>query len=307
MTKRVQIVEVGLRDGLQNEEKSLSVDQRVELARRLADAGAKTLELGAFVRPDRVPQMANSDQVIIKSKEILKRKSGIQISALVPNVRGLELALQTPVGQVAFFTASSESFAKANINCSVEESLLRLEEILKVTRKQKIKVRGYVSTVFGCPYEGDVPLAKSIFLVERLLKMGCYEVSVGDTIGVANPEQVRNFFNRLSKKVSLKKVAGHFHDTRGTALANILMSYQMGVRIFDSSIGGLGGCPYAPGASGNVATEDVVYMFQGMRVDTGLDLKKLIATNHWLSEEMGKELPSKVGKASLPKPRGKLV
>jgi hydroxymethylglutaryl-CoA lyase len=209
----------------------------------------------------------------------------------------LEQALETQIKEIAFFTSATESFAKSNINCSVEESFLRFEPIMKMAKKNKIKVRGYLSVVFGCPFEGSVDPDQAANLVKRLLSMGCYEVSIGDTIGVATPFQVKNFLKILKrKKVPLSKIAGHFHDTRGTALPNILIGYQEGLRVFDSSVGGLGGCPYAPSATGNVATEDVVYMLNGMGVKTGIDLSKLVLVNKLLSDCMQKELPSRVAK-----------
>lgn len=296
--EKVQIVEVALRDGLQNESVSVAIEDRVELARRLVKAGVARMELGAFVRADRVPQMRGSKQVI---DQFLETQGGGAYSALVPNSRGMDEALKTQIKEVAVFTAVSESFTKANINCTVDESFERFSDVLKIAKKNKIKVRGYLSTCFGCPYEGAVDPAKAVRVAERLFKLGCYEISIGDTIGVATPNQVADLFKRLKRRIPLKKLAGHFHDTRGTALANILRAYDVGVRIFDSSLGGLGGCPYAPGAAGNVATEDVVYMFNGMGVQSGLDLGQLVETNRWFSGVMKKELPSKMSKAGLPR------
>lgn len=296
--EKVQIVEVALRDGLQNESVSVAIEDRVELARRLVKAGVARMELGAFVRADRVPQMRGSKQVI---DQFLETQGGGGYSALVPNSRGMDEALKTQIKEVAVFTAVSESFTKANINCTVDESFERFSDVIKIAKKNKIKVRGYLSTCFGCPYEGAVDPAKAVRVAERLFKLGCYEISIGDTIGVATPNQVADLFKRLKRRIPLKKLAGHFHDTRGTALANILRAYDVGVRIFDSSLGGLGGCPYAPGAAGNVATEDVVYMFNGMGVQSGLDLGQLVETNRWFSGVMKKELPSKMSKAGLPR------
>lgn len=302
MIKKVEIVEVGLRDGLQNEKIIVPADIRVEAARRLALAGIKKIEAGAFVRSDKIPQMNGSKEIFI---EILaQQKNGMipksaAFPALVPNLKGMQDALQAGATEVAVFASATESFSKANINCSIEESFSRFVEIFPLAKKNKVKVRGYLSVCFGCPYEGNVSEQKVITLAKKLYQMGCYEISIGDTIGVADPRQVEKMFSKLSKVVPVKKIAGHFHDTRGTALANILKSAQMGVQVFDTSIGGLGGCPYAPGSAGNVATEDVLYMFEKMGVKTGIDLSKYIAVNKWFSEKIGKELSSKVSKAGL--------
>ncbi|MBX2994185.1 MAG: hydroxymethylglutaryl-CoA lyase [Bdellovibrionaceae bacterium] len=301
--KSVQIVEVGLRDGLQNEKATVSVPERIELAKRLAEAGSKRMELGAFVRADWVPQMAGSKEVIDGVFALVRGKSmpsKIEFSALVPNERGLEMALETGIKEIAVFGAASETFSKKNINCTIEESFEKFAAVIKVAKKKKIKVRGYLSCCFGCPFEGDIDEKKVVELTKRLIKMGCYEVSIGDTIGIAHPGQVKSLFAKLKRAVPVKKLAGHFHDTRGTALVNILTAYEMGVRVFDSSLGGLGGCPYAPGSAGNVATEEVVFMFEGMGVSTGLDLELLIEANHWMSGVMKKELTSRLSKAGLP-------
>lgn len=303
--KSVEIVEVGLRDGLQNEKEILSVANRVEFAQKLLSSGVKRLELGAFVRADRIPQMQGSAEVIEGVMQGSFRKSPI-FSALVPNMIGLEQALQTPIKEIAVFAACSESFSLRNINCTIEESFKRFEPVIKMARERKLKIRGYLSTCFGCPFEGKVSEDKVVRLAQRLIDMGCFEVSIGDTIGVAHPRQVESLVRKLKKKIPVKKIACHFHDTRGTALVNIKTAYDLGVRVFDSSLGGLGGCPYAPGSAGNVATEDVVYMFSGMKVKTGLKLEKLIETNRWVSEKMGKTLPSKVGKVGLLQPLGQV-
>ncbi len=307
----VQIVDVSLRDGLQNEAAAVDIENRVILAEKLLAAGVTRMELGAFVRADRVPQMAGSAEVVnrvIKDLEEGRLPSvsaqaakKILFSALVPNVRGMEEASRTPIKEVAIFTAASESFTKANINCTIEESFDRFSGVMEICKIQKIRVRGYLSTCFGCPYEGEVDEGVVVKLTKRLIKMGCFEVSIGDTIGVATPGQVQSVFRKLKKAVPIKKLAGHFHDTRGTALANILASYGLGVRTFDASLGGLGGCPYAPGAAGNVAIEDVVYMFEGMNVSTALNLEALVKANHWFSAIIGKSLPSKMSQAGLPK------
>jgi hydroxymethylglutaryl-CoA lyase len=304
MSSKVQIVEMGLRDGLQNEKTTVSVETRIELARRLAQAGVKRIELGAFVRAEKIPQMAGSQEVIqgaMKLQSETKIAKDVTFSALVPNERGMQDALKTGVKEIAIFASCSESFSKANINCTIDESFERFKPVMELAKKNKIKVRGYLSVCFGCPYEGKVSDKKVIELAIRLHKMGCFEISIGDTIGVADPKQVEELFKKLKTKIPVKKLAGHFHDTRGTAIANILRAYQVGVKVFDSSLGGLGGCPYAPGSAGNVATEDVVYMFERMNVKTGLDLESFIETDRWMASQMHKELSSKVAKAGLPK------
>lgn len=304
MSRKIEIVEMGLRDGLQNEKAVVPTGIRIELAKKLTAAGLQRLEAGAFVRPEKVPQMAGSKEVIaelLKLQREKKIKSSVQFSALVPNEKGMQEAIQSGVKEVAIFASTTESFSKANINCTIEESFERFVPVMKLARKHKIKVRGYLSVCFGCPFEGKVPEKRVIETAKRLYKIGCYEISIGDTIGVADPGQVASLIKKLKKSIPAKKIAGHFHDTRGTALANILTAYQLGIRVFDASLGGIGGCPYAPGSSGNVATEDVIYMFDRMGVDTGLDLQRYIEINHWISSQMHKDLCSKVSKAGLPK------
>lgn len=307
--KKITIVEMGLRDGLQNEKVVLDTVTRLELLQRLVEAGSRRIEIGAFVSAEWVPQMAGSAEVAkaaFQSQKTKKIPRGVEFSALVPNEKGMRMALEAGFKEVAIFAATSESFSRKNINCSIDESFERFKPVMALAKKHKIKVRGYLSTCFGCPFEGKVSEAKVVQLAQRLHKMGCYEISIGDTIGVADPAQVERIFKRLKKVVPVKKLAGHFHDTRGTALANILAAFHLGVRVFDSSIGGLGGCPYAPGAAGNVSTEDVVYMFQGMGVKTGLDIGKLVELNPWLTEKIQHTLPTKVGKVGLLRPLGKI-
>lgn len=299
---QIQIVEVGLRDGLQNEKTNISLAHKLEMAEHLLSAGTKRLELGAFVRADKIPQMADSLSLIQKFYQAHPKFTGG--SALVPNEKGMHEALKSGVKEIAVFIACSESFSQKNINCTIAESFERLPTVFALAKKNKIKVRGYLSVCFGCPYEGDVAESVVVSLASKLIKMGCYEVSVGDTIGVASPKQVKKLLTMLFKKVPKKKIAMHFHDTRGTALANIHQSYEMGVRVFDSSIGGLGGCPYAPGASGNVATEDVVYLFEKMGVKTGLSLSHLIQTSQWIKSIIGRALPAKLALAGIPAPLG---
>jgi len=298
-SKKVKIVEVGLRDGLQNESTNLSVEQRFQLIQKLIQAGVSALEIGAFVSPKWVPQMACTGEL---TKMVLKKYPDYekyQTSILVPNEQGMHLAIQSGIREVAVFASSSETFSQKNINCTIEESFQRFESIMKLAKKHKVKVRGYLSVCFGCPFEGDVSEKKVVLLAKRLIEIGCYEVSIGDTIGKAQVGQVQSLFKKLIKVIPAKKLAGHFHDTRGQALANILKAYDMGIRTFDSSIGGLGGCPYALGATGNVSTEDVVYMFHGMNVQTNLDLLKLTEINRWLEPQMDHMLSSKVGKVGV--------
>lgn len=300
MSKKIQIVEVGLRDGLQNEKILVRLETRSELLEKLSQAGARRLEIGAFVRSDKIPQMAGSKEVIEKAIEARKNKkisSSTQFSALVPNLKGLEEAISTGIEEIAIFASASESFSKANINCSIEESFERFLPVVKLAKSKKIKIRGYLSVCFGCPYEGEVSPRAVVSLAKKLYQMGCYEISIGDTIGVASPLQVKKIFSLLKKQIPIKKIAGHFHDTRGTSLANICAAIDQGVRVFDTSLGGLGGCPYAPGSAGNVATEDVVYMLEKMGYKTGIDLNQYIQINHWMSEKMGKKLPAKLSKA----------
>lgn len=302
--KKVKIVEVGLRDGLQNETSELSVDQRYDLYEKLVNAGLKNIEIGAFVSPKWVPQMAvTKDLCCMIISENKKLKSKVVASVLVPNEQGMLQAIEAGVKEVAIFAACSESFSKKNINCTIAESFKRFVPIMKLAKEHKIQVRGYLSTCFGCPFEGKVPEKRVIALTKKMHQMGCYEISIGDTIGVATAEQVGSLFKKLKKVVPVKKLAGHFHDTRGQALTNIFVAYQAGVRVFDTSIGGLGGCPYAPGASGNVATEDVVYLFDGMKVKTGVNLEKLVETNQWLKPLINHPLPSRVGRVGKLKPQ----
>lgn len=305
-SKKVTIVEVGARDGLQNEKKVLSADTRLRFARGLASAGIRKIELGAFVSPQWVPQMAGSGALIEKALALQaggEIPKAVEFSALVPNSRGMEEAIQVGVKSVAVFGSASESFSRKNINCSIDESFERFESVMEMARAKKIKVRGYLSMCFGCPFEGDIPESRVVRLARRMADLGVYEISIGDTIGVADPKQVEGLVGKLINAVGADKLAMHFHDTRGTALANVLASLQLGIRVFDSSLGGLGGCPYAPAATGNVATEDVVYMLHRMGFRTGIDLEKLIEINRWIGVEIGHDLPSRVARAGLPEVR----
>jgi hydroxymethylglutaryl-CoA lyase len=295
----IQLVEVGLRDGLQNEKSVMSVSDRARCAQVLRGAGLSRIELGAFVSSQRVPQMAGTADVVTQIKESKLDLKGF--SVLVPNEQGYEAFIENPIPEIAIFGSVTESFSQKNINCSIAESLERFKIVIQRARKDKVRVRGYLSMCFGCPYEGEVDPKKVVQLTKTLLKMGCFEVSIGDTIGVASPADVKKLIQMLKKsRVPLSKIAGHFHDTRGTALANIATAQNLGVSIFDTSIGGLGGCPYAPGASGNVATEDVVYMFQRMGHLKKINLKSLIDLNHQISSMLGgRPLPSKVSQAGF--------
>ncbi|MGE0761942.1 MAG: hydroxymethylglutaryl-CoA lyase [Bdellovibrionales bacterium] len=289
----VQIVEVGPRDGLQNEAAILSVHDREWLVRELAAAGLRRIEVGAFVSPKWVPQMAGSG---VLAERLMKSKRGfrdVRLMALVPNERGMQDALKAGLKEVAIFGACSESFSQKNINCSIDESFRRFEAVMKLAKAAKVKVRGYLSTAFGCPYEGKVPPKKVLKLIERMSDLGVFEISVGDTIGVATPKQVQVITKPALKILGAKCLALHFHDTRGTALANVLTSMDLGARIFDSSVGGLGGCPYAKGASGNLATEDLLYMLHGMGVKTGVRLDLLFALREALERLVQKRLPGR--------------
>jgi hydroxymethylglutaryl-CoA lyase len=296
LPRRVTVVEVGPRDGLQNEAASVSVDARVELCERLLDAGLPVVETGAFVSPKWVPQMAGSDEVFRR----VKPRAGVRRVVLVPNRQGFERAREAGCREIAVFTAASETFNRKNINASIDESFARFAEFLPEARREGFWVRGYVSTCFGCPYEGKVPPAKVVEVARRLVEAGSDELSIGDTIGVAVPSQVTDVMGRLRESVPASSLAVHFHDTRGTALANVLAALQAGIGIVDSSAGGLGGCPYAPGASGNLATEDLLYMLHGMGLETGVDLDEVAAASRALARHLGRTLPSRYLQAGPP-------
>ena len=293
MKKFVRIVEVGPRDGLQNEPGEVPTATKVELIERLADAGLPAVEVTAFVSPKWVPQMADHTEVL----ERIRRKPGVAYPVLTPNLIGLEAARAAGATEVAIFGAASEAFSKKNINCSIAESLDRFKPLLKTALTSGIKVRGYVSCVLGCPYEGEVKPQRVAEVAQALLEMGCYEISLGDTIGVGTPGKAKAMIEACAKRVPMKQLAGHYHDTYGQALANIYASMEMGVGTFDASVAGLGGCPYAAGASGNVATEDVVYMLDGMGIKTGVDLERLVEIGQWISAILKKEPASKVNRA----------
>jgi hydroxymethylglutaryl-CoA lyase len=291
--KKVRLVEVGPRDGLQNEAGEVPTAIKVELIERLADAGLPAVEATAFVSPKWVPQMADHTEVL----ERVRRKPGVSYPVLTPNLKGFEAARAAGATEVAVFGAASEAFSKKNINCSIAESLDRFRPIVELSLKEKIRVRGYVSCVLGCPYEGEVAPARVAEVAGALYDMGCYEISLGDTIGVGTPGKARAMIEACARRVPLERLAGHYHDTYGQALANIYASLEAGVTTFDASVAGLGGCPYAAGASGNVATEDVVYMLHGLGIETGVDLRRLVEIGRWICGVLGREPASKVNKA----------
>ncbi len=297
MKNKVIIQEVGPRDGLQNEAQTISVPVKLKMIQGLVKSGLKRIEIGAFVSPTWVPQMQGSEEVVKKTLSQFKQ-SDVHFSALVPNLKGFERSTLTDVKEIAVFGAATESFSRKNINCSIKESFKRFEDVIREAKKKKIWVRGYLSVAFGCPYEGKVSEKQVIKLAEDFLKIGVHEISIGDTIGVANPKQVKSLIKGLKRSIPEKKMAMHFHDTRGTALANVLQSLQEGIYIFDSSVGGLGGCPYAKGASGNLATEDLVYMLDGMGIKTGVSLEELIKVSKIMEQALGRPLQSKVYRAA---------
>ncbi len=290
---RVELVEVGPRDGLQNEPQSLPAAVKVALIERLAEAGCRVIEAGAFVSPKWVPQMADTADVLAG----LRRRPGLRYPVLVPNLKGLERALAAGVEEIAVFGAASETFTQRNINCSIAESLERFAPVCAEARAAGLRVRGYVSCVLGCPYEGEVPVARVAEVAAALHDMGCAEVSLGDTIGVGTPLKARAMVEAVALRVPLERLAVHFHDTYGQALANILACLQLGVATVDAAVAGLGGCPYARGASGNVASEDVVYLLNGLGIETGIDLKRLAAAGAYICGLLGRPPSSKVALA----------
>lgn len=297
LPKRVRIVEVGPRDGLQNEKGAVPTAVKLELIERLAAAGLPAVEATAFVSPKWIPQMADHIEVL----ERIRRRPGVSYPVLTPNLKGFEAARAAGATEVAIFGAASEAFSKKNINCSIAESLDRFRPVVENALKEKIKVRGYVSCVLGCPYEGEVRPQKVAEVAGALYDMGCYEVSLGDTIGVGTPAKIQAMIEACARRVPVGKLAGHYHDTYGQALANIYASMELGVATFDSSVAGLGGCPYAAGASGNVATEDVVYMLNGLGIETGIDLDKMVDVGVWISSILKREPGSKAGRAIVAK------
>jgi hydroxymethylglutaryl-CoA lyase len=293
MPARVRLVEVGPRDGLQNESAVVATEVKLELIRRLADSGLTHIEATAFVSPWRVPQMADHDAVM----RGVPRRAGLTYSALTPNLQGFEAALAAGADEVAVFGAASETFSRNNIHCSIAESLQRFEQVMRAAREHALPVRGYVSCVLGCPYEGAIKPAAVAGVAGALHDMGCHEISLGDTIGVGTPGHTAAMIDAVARRVPIERLAGHFHDTYGQALANVYAAMQLGVAVFDASVAGLGGCPYAPGAAGNVATEDLLYMLDGLGIDTGVRLDALLAADRYICEALQRPTRSRVAQA----------
>ena len=290
---RVKIVDVSPRDGLQNEKGSVPTEVRVELIDRLSDAGLRSVEAGSFVSPKWVPQMADSAEVMAR----IRRKPGVTYPVLVPNMKGLEAAIAAGATEVAGFAAATESFSKRNTNCTIAESMQRQEEVCVAALAAGLRVRGYISVVLDCPYEGDVKPQSVAQVAQRLRDMGCYEISLGDTIGTGTPARAQALIDALARDIPVSMLAGHFHDTYGQALANILAVMERGVAVFDSSVAGLGGCPYAKGATGNVATEDVLYMLNGLAIETGIDMNRLLDAAQFICDRLGRPTMSRAGRA----------
>jgi hydroxymethylglutaryl-CoA lyase len=293
LPQKVRIVEVGPRDGLQNEQQAISTSAKIQLIEMLVDAGLTYIEAGSFVNPKWVPQMADSAEVFAG----IKRKTTVTYAALVPNLQGYERAIAVNANEVAIFAAASEAFSQKNINCSISESIKRFEVLISAAQAQKIPVRGYISCVAGCPYSGEVDPTIVETIANELLVMGCYEISLGDTIGIGTAGKIKTLIETVAQNIPTQKIAVHMHDTYGQALANIYASLEMGVSVIDSSIAGLGGCPYAAGASGNVATEDLVYLLNGLEIAHGTDLPKLIQAGNFISNILNKPNQSKAAQA----------
>jgi hydroxymethylglutaryl-CoA lyase len=296
LPSKVKIVEVGPRDGLQNEKQLIPTSTKITLINDLVDAGLTYIEAGSFVNPKWVPQMADSAEVFAG----IQRKPNVTYAALIPNLQGFERAISVSANEVAIFAAASEEFSQKNINCSIAESLKRFEPVIEAAQEKNIPVRGYISCVAGCPYSGKVEFEQVANIAKDLLDMGCYEISLGDTIGVGTAGQIQQLIETVAKKIAIEKLAVHMHDTYGQALANIFASLEMGVSVVDSSIAGLGGCPYAKGATGNVATEDLVYMLNGLQIEHGVDLQKLILAGEKISRALNRETGSRVARAMMP-------
>jgi len=297
LPKKVKIVEVGPRDGLQNEAQNVPVEVKVKLVEMLVDAGLSVVEAGAFVSPKWVPQMAASGDVF----QQLTKSSGVSYPMLVPNLRGLESAIEYGVEEIALFAAATETFSQKNTNCSIDESIDRFTDVVRKAQQHNMRIRGYISCALGCPYEGEVDIDVVVGLTKRLHDIGCYEVSVADTIGVGTANKAQALFERLASVLPVDQLAAHFHDTYGQALANIHAVLQCGIAVIDSSIAGLGGCPYAKGATGNVATEDVVYLLDGMGIETGVDMNKLLDAGVFINRFLNREPVSRAANALLKK------
>ncbi len=303
VSKKITLVEVGPRDGLQNESTYVPVTVKLKLIKLLEDAGLSVIEATSFVSAKWVPQMADAEEVM----QQLNQKKGIRYPVLTPNMQGFENAINAGAKEVAIFAAASETFSKHNINCSIEESLKKFQPLVKAAQSKNIPVRGYISCVMGCPYEGSISVAKVSDVADQLYQMGCYEISLGDTIGTGNPVLVKELLQTVSMKVPVNNLAVHFHDTYGQALANIYAAIEMGISTIDTSVAGLGGCPYAKGATGNIATEEVVYMLRGMDIETGVDLDKLLIASKMIAEFFNRKPNSKVAQALLVHPHTKLT
>lgn len=300
LPRRVKLVEVGPRDGLQNEKEIVPTAAKIVLIDNLSEAGLQAIEAGAFVSPKWVPQMADSAEVLAG----ITRKPGVSYPVLVPNMKGYEAAREAHVDEIAVFGAASETFTQRNINCTIEESLERFKPVAEAATRDGIRVRGYISCVLGCPYEGEIAPAKVVHVAKALYAMGCAEISLGDTIGVGTPAKAQAMLGAVAAEIPIDRLAVHFHDTYGQALANILACLECGVAIVDSSVAGLGGCPYAKGASGNVATEDVLYMLQGLGIETGVDLDRVYRAGEAICAVLGRPPASKVARALAAKRQG---
>jgi hydroxymethylglutaryl-CoA lyase len=291
--EKVTIVEVGLRDGLQNERQIIPMEVKQSLLHRLERTGLSTIELTGFVHPLWVPQLADAEKMLSEHKPI----DGIRYPVLVPNLTGMQRALSAGASEIALFTAASEGFNQKNINCSIEESLQRSAPVIELAKSRNMRVRGYISCVLGCPIEGHIEVSEVVRVAEHLYELGCDEISLGDTIGVGTPLKARQMLEAVASSIPMQQLAVHFHDTNGQALANILACLEVGVQVIDASVAGLGGCPYAPGATGNIATEDVVYMLNGMGIETGINLDSLVAAGRFISGALGRTNASAVGRA----------
>jgi hydroxymethylglutaryl-CoA lyase len=300
LPKRVKIVEVGPRDGLQNEKEAVPAAVKIELIDRLSRAGFANVEAASFVSPKWVPQMATSREVM----DGIERRPGTIYSALTPNMQGFEAALATRADEVVIFGSASEAFSQRNINCSIAESIARFEPVAQAAKQHGLRLRGSISCSFGCPYQGEVPLEAVADVVGRMRDLGCIEIDIADTIGVATPHKTQAVMETAARAFALERIAGHFHDTYGQALANIYASLEVGVAIFHSSVSGLGGCPYAKGATGNVATEDVLYMLHGLGIETGIDLDQVVDAGQFISQQLGRKGVSRAGNALLAKRAG---